>query len=142
MIWQTGKPYAAQGKARATGKVNVWVNEFIKEMENAYAAADVVISRAGAMAIAEICLIAKPAVFVPYPQAAEDHQTVNAIHLVQKQAGMMVKDSEAKEKLVNTIIELAKDEAKQNELKQQIAKLGVSDADEVIANEVLKFIKK
>ncbi len=140
LIWQTGKPYAAQGKARATGKANVWVNEFIKEMENAYAAADVVISRAGAMAIAEICLIAKPAVFVPYPHAAEDHQTVNAQHLVQKNAGLMVKDSEAKEKLVNTIIELANDEAKQNELKQQIAKLGVGDADLVIANEVLNTI--
>jgi UDP-N-acetylglucosamine--N-acetylmuramyl-(pentapeptide) pyrophosphoryl-undecaprenol N-acetylglucosamine transferase len=85
-------------------------------------------------------LIAKPAVFVPYPHAAEDHQTVNAKHLVQKNAGLMVKDSEAKEKLVNTIIELAKDEAKQNELKQQIAKLGVGDADLVIANEVLNTI--
>lgn len=141
LIWQTGKPYAAQGKARANGKTNVWVNDFIKEMENAYAAADVVISRAGAMAIAEICLVAKPAVFVPYPHAAEDHQTVNAQHLVEKHAGLMVKDSEAKEKLVSSIIALAKDEAKQNELKQNIAKLGVADADTVIATEILKLIK-
>lgn len=140
LIWQTGKPYAAQGKARANGKANVWVNDFIKEMENAYAAADVVISRAGAMAIAEICLVAKPAVFVPYPHAAEDHQTVNAQHLVEKHAGLMVKDSEAKEKLVSSIIALAKDEAKQNELKQNIAKLGVADADTVIATEVLKVL--
>jgi UDP-N-acetylglucosamine--N-acetylmuramyl-(pentapeptide) pyrophosphoryl-undecaprenol N-acetylglucosamine transferase len=142
LIWQTGKPYAAQGKASAKGKTNVWVNDFIKEMEHAYAAADVVISRAGAMAIAEICLVAKPAVFVPYPHAAEDHQTVNAQHLVEKHAGLMVKDNEAKEKLVSSIIALAKDEAKQNELKQQIAKLGVADADTVIATEVLKLIKK
>ena len=141
LIWQTGKPYAAQGKARANGKTNVWVNDFIKEMENAYAAADVVISRAGAMAIAEICLVAKPAVFVPYPHAAEDHQTVNAQHLVEKHAGLMVKDSEAKEKLVSSIIALAKDEAKQNELKQNIAKLGVADADTVIATEILNLIK-
>ena len=141
LIWQTGKPYAAQGKARANGKTNVWVNDFIKEMENAYAAADVVISRAGAMAIAEICLVAKPAVFVPYPHAAEDHQTVNAQHLVEKHAGLMVKDNEAKEKLVSNIIALAKDEAKQNELKQHIAKLGVADADTVIATEVLKLTK-
>ncbi len=140
LIWQTGKPYAAQAKARANGKANVWVNDFIKEMENAYAAADVVISRAGAMAIAEICLVAKPAVFVPYPHAAEDHQTVNAQHLVQKNAGLMVKDSEAKEKLVSSIIALATDETKQIELKQQIAKLGKRDADRIIAEEILKNI--
>jgi UDP-N-acetylglucosamine--N-acetylmuramyl-(pentapeptide) pyrophosphoryl-undecaprenol N-acetylglucosamine transferase len=142
LIWQTGKPYAAHGKARAQGKTNVWASDFIKEMENAYAAADMVISRAGAMAIAEICLVAKPAVFVPYPHAAEDHQTVNAQHLVDKQAGLMVKDSEAKEKLMSSIIVLAKDDAKQTKLKQNIAKLGVADADSVIATEVLKLIKK
>ncbi|MEJ8840932.1 undecaprenyldiphospho-muramoylpentapeptide beta-N-acetylglucosaminyltransferase [Lacibacter sp. H375] len=142
LIWQTGKIYAETAKARAAGKYHVWVNEFISQMEHAYSAADVVISRAGAMAIAEICLVAKPAVFVPYPHAAEDHQTVNAKHLVAKHAGLMVKDSEAKEKLVSSIIALAKDEAKQNELKQHIAKLGVADADTVIATEVLKLIKK
>jgi UDP-N-acetylglucosamine--N-acetylmuramyl-(pentapeptide) pyrophosphoryl-undecaprenol N-acetylglucosamine transferase len=141
LIWQTGKPYAAQGKARASGKSNVWVNDFITQMEYAYAAADVVISRAGAMAIAEICLVAKPAVFVPFPFAAEDHQTVNAQHLVSKQAGLMVKDNEAKEKLVSTIISLAKDEVKQNELKQNIKQLGVADADVVVANEILKVVK-
>ena len=141
LIWQTGKPYAAQGKTRANGKANVWVNEFIMQMELAYAAADVVISRAGAMAIAEICLIAKPAVFVPFPFAAEDHQTVNAQHLVSKNAGLMVKDGEAKDKLVNTILALAKDEVKQAELKQNIAKLGVADADTRIANEILKLIR-
>lgn len=117
------------------------MNDFIQEMQNAYAAADVVISRAGAMAIAEICLVTKPAVFVPYPHAAEDHQTVNAKHLVQKKAGWMVSDREANEKLVRTIIELANDEQKQNELKQQIARLGVGDADLVIANEVLNVIR-
>ena len=100
MIWQTGKLYAEQGKARVTGKANVWVNDFIKEMENAYAAADVVISRAGAMAIAEICLIAKPAVFVPYPHAAEDHQTYNAKTLVDDGAAFMVKDAMVKDDLV------------------------------------------
>ncbi len=142
LIWQTGKPYAAQGKTRANGKMNVWVNEFITQMEYAYSAADMVISRAGAMAIAEICLIAKPAVFVPFPFAAEDHQTANAQHLAAKHAGLMVKDSEAKDKLVNTILALAKDEAKQADLKQNIAKLGVADADRIIANEILKLIKQ
>jgi UDP-N-acetylglucosamine--N-acetylmuramyl-(pentapeptide) pyrophosphoryl-undecaprenol N-acetylglucosamine transferase len=140
LIWQTGKPYAAQGKARGEGRNNVWVNDFITQMENAYAAADVVVSRAGAMSIAEICLVAKPAVFVPYPHAAEDHQTVNAMHLVNKNAALMVKDGEAKEKLVNTIIALANDEAKQKELKQNIIPLGVSDADMVVAKEVLRLV--
>lgn len=140
LIWQTGKPYAAQGKTRSEGRTNVWANDFITQMENAYAAADVIISRAGAMAIAEICLVAKPAVFVPYPHAAEDHQTVNAMHLVNKNAALMVKDSEAKEKLVNTIIALTKDEAKQKGLIENIKPLGVSDADIVVAKEVLKMM--
>lgn len=141
LIWQTGKPYAAKGKARSEGRSNVWVNDFITQMENAYAAADVVISRAGAMAIAEICLVAKPAVFVPYPHAAEDHQTVNAMHLVNINAALMVKDSEAKEKLVSTIIELANDDVRQKELKENSSKLGVADADRIIAEEVLKIIE-
>jgi len=101
-----------------------------------------VISRAGAMAIAEICLVAKPAVFVPYPHAAEDHQTVNAMHLVKKKAALMVKDNEAKEKLVNTIIALANDQTKQNELKENIKPLGIADADVVVANKVIELISK
>jgi UDP-N-acetylglucosamine--N-acetylmuramyl-(pentapeptide) pyrophosphoryl-undecaprenol N-acetylglucosamine transferase len=140
LIWQTGKPYAAQGKARGEGRNNVWVNDFITQMENAYAAADVVISRAGAMSIAEICLVAKPAVFVPYPHAAEDHQTVNAMHLVNKNAALMVKDNEAKEKLVSTVIALANDEVKQDVLIENVKVLGVSDADVVVAKEVLRLV--
>ena len=118
----------------------MWVSDFIKEMENAYAAADVVISRAGAMAIAEICLIAKPAVFVPYPHAAEDHQTVNAMSLVNKHAALIVKDDEAKEKLASMIIELARDDAKQSELKRHISELAIKNADERIAEEILKIV--
>ena len=95
LIWQTGKPYAAKGKERAAGKNNIWVNDFINQMEYAYAAADMVISRSGAMAIAELCVMKKPVVFVPFPFAAEDHQTVNAQNLVNKNAGIMIKDSEA-----------------------------------------------
>lgn len=140
LIWQTGKPYAALGKARCEGRSNIWVNDFITQMEKAYAAADVVISRAGAIAIAEICLIAKPAVFVPYPHAAEDHQTVNAMHLVNKKAALMVKDREAKEKLVSAIIALANDEVKQNELVKNIKPLGVSDADVVVAKKIIELI--
>lgn len=140
LIWQTGKPYAETAKKRADGKTNVWVNEFITQMEQGYAAADVIVSRAGAMAIAEICLVTKPAVFVPFPFAAEDHQTANAQHLVDRNAGILVKDNDAKETLVRTIIDLVNDETKQNELKQNIKSLGISDADVVIANTILKML--
>lgn len=140
LIWQTGKTEAARWKEAAAGKESVWVAEFITEMQQAYAAADVVISRAGAMSVAELCLVKKPVVFVPYPFAAEDHQTVNAQHLVRKGAALMVKDSEAKEALVQTIINLAADEQKQNNLKRAIAPLGVTDADRRIAEEILKTI--
>ena len=84
----------------------------------------------------------KAVLFVPYPFAAEDHQTVNAMRLVNKNAALMVKDSEAKEKLVPMIIELAKDEAKQNELRKHISELAIKDADERIAEEILKMIMK
>ena len=141
LIWQTGKPYAEKGLQRAVGKSNIWVSDFITQMEYAYAAADLVISRSGAMAMAELCVQQKPVVFVPYPFAAEDHQSVNAQSLVNKNAGIMIKDSEALEKLVATIIKLSADEQKQNELKNHIAKLGVSNADEIIAKEILNTIR-
>jgi UDP-N-acetylglucosamine--N-acetylmuramyl-(pentapeptide) pyrophosphoryl-undecaprenol N-acetylglucosamine transferase len=109
-------------------------------MEYAYAAADVVISRAGAMSVAELCVARKPVIFVPFPFAAEDHQTANAQNLVNKQAGMMIKDSEAREKLVPTVIALARDEQQQNVLRENIAKLAITNADEVVASEILKII--
>jgi UDP-N-acetylglucosamine--N-acetylmuramyl-(pentapeptide) pyrophosphoryl-undecaprenol N-acetylglucosamine transferase len=140
LIWQTGKPFVEIATADAVENKNIWVNSFIGQMEYAYAAADVVISRSGAMSIAELCVVKKPVVFVPYPFAAEDHQTVNAQNLVNKNAGIMIKDSEAREKLVSTAIALAKDEAKQQALKQNIGKLAVTNADEVIASAVLKAI--
>jgi UDP-N-acetylglucosamine--N-acetylmuramyl-(pentapeptide) pyrophosphoryl-undecaprenol N-acetylglucosamine transferase len=141
LIWQTGKPFASQAKEKVAGKSNIWANDFINQMENAYAAADMVISRAGAMAIAELCLVEKPVVFVPYPFAAEDHQTENAKSLVSKHAALMVKDSEAIEKLAPMIINLSKNEEKQNELKENIKKLAIKNADEVIAEEIIKAIK-
>ena len=141
LIWQTGKPYAAKAKERTKEKASVWVNEFITQMEYAYAAADMVVSRAGAMAIAELGVVKKPVLFVPYPFAAEDHQTVNAKDLVSKHAALMVKDSEALDKVVPMILELSKDENKQNELKQNIGQLGITDADRRIAEEVLKMIQ-
>ena len=140
IIWQTGKPYSAKAKESTSGKQSVWVNDFITQMEYAYAAADIVVARAGAMTVAELCVVKKPVLFVPYPFAAEDHQTVNARQLVNKQAALMVKDDEAMEKLVLMTIELSKDESKQEELKRNIAALAITDADKKIAEEVLKVI--
>jgi len=141
LIWQTGKPYVEQGKARVKGKPSVWVNDFINQMDCAYAAADVVISRAGAMAIAELCVAKKPVLFVPYPYAAEDHQTANAKNLVSKNAALMVKDDEALDRVVPMIIDLAKDENMQMDLRRNIGKLAITDADKRIAEEILKWIQ-
>ena len=141
LIWQTGKTTAKEYMAKGTGRQNVWVNEFITDMQYAFAAADVVISRSGAMAIAELCVAKKAAVFVPYPLAAEDHQTANAQNLVNKNAGLMIKDNEAKEKLVATVVELMKNESLQNDLKQNIARLAITDADDKIAGEILRTIE-
>lgn len=140
LIWQTGKPYAAKAKDRAAGKTNIWVNDFIDRMEFAYAAADLVISRSGAMAIAELCVMKKAVIFVPFPYAAEDHQTVNAQNLVNKNAGIMIKDNEALNQLVDSIIALSNDENKQQELENNIGKLAVNNADEIIAEAILKSI--
>jgi len=141
LIWQTGKTTAAQYVSAGKGKQNIWVNDFITQMENAYAAADIVISRSGAMSVAEICVAKKPVVFVPFPFAAEDHQTANAMNLVNKKAALIVKDNEAKEKLVSTTIDLSKNETLQQQLKQNIAPLAITNADEVIAKEILNTIK-
>lgn len=140
IIWQTGKTDADKWKEAAKDYTSVWVNDFITEMEKGYAAADIVISRAGAMAKAELCVVKKPVLFVPFPFAAEDHQTVNAMNLVEKQAALMVKDNEAKDKLVPTIIELTNNEQKQNELRENISRHAVVNADEHIAKEILKSI--
>ena len=140
LIWQTGKPYAAKADERANGRKNVWTSEFIAKMEYAYAAADIVVARSGAMTVAELCTAKKPVLFVPYPFAAEDHQTVNAMQLVNKNAALMVKDSEVTQKLVFMLIELSLDKGKQEELKLNIGPLGVTNADERIAAEILKSL--
>ena len=139
LIWQTGKTTAAQYKQAAAGRKNVWVGDFIIQMEMAYAAADIIISRSGST-VYELCVVAKPAVLVPFPFAAEDHQTANAVNLVNKQAAILVTDSEAKEKLVTTVIDLSKNNPLQEQLKTSIGKLAIVDADIKIATEVLKII--
>jgi len=110
-------------------------------MEYAYAAADIVVARAGAMTVSELCVVKKPVLFVPYPFAAEDHQTVNAMQLVNKHAALMIRDAEAPDKLVPVTIDLANDENWQRQLKNNIATLAITDADKVIANEILKAIR-
>ena len=140
LIWQTGKLYAAKARQRSEGRASVWVNDFITQMEMAYAAADVVISRAGAMAIAELCVVQKPVVFVPYPFAAEDHQTVNAQNLVGKDAAIMIADRDAMEKLVPAVLALLDDDNRQNELKKHIGPLAVRNADERVASEIWKIL--
>jgi UDP-N-acetylglucosamine--N-acetylmuramyl-(pentapeptide) pyrophosphoryl-undecaprenol N-acetylglucosamine transferase len=142
LIWQTGKPYANRAEEICSGRRNIWTNDFITEMEYAFAAADVVISRAGAMAITELCVAKKPVVFVPFPFAAEDHQTVNAENLVKKNAAVLVTDREAKEKLVPVAIALSMNTGKQQELENNIGKLAIMDADKRIAQEVLNVILK
>jgi UDP-N-acetylglucosamine--N-acetylmuramyl-(pentapeptide) pyrophosphoryl-undecaprenol N-acetylglucosamine transferase len=140
LIWQTGKPYATTAQQTAKGKPNIYTSDFITNMEYAYAAADLIISRSGAMAIAEICVAKKPTIFVPYPFAAEDHQTVNAQNLVNKAAALTIKDNDALDKLVSSIIALSNNIEQQHTLKQNIAKLAIINADEVIANEILSLL--
>ena len=142
LIWQTGKPFIDKGREIAAGKSNIWVSDFIAQMEYAYGAADVVISRSGAMSIAELAVMGKPAVLVPFPFAAEDHQTVNAQKLVDKNAAEMISDADASAQLVNTVIGLSKNEKRQQALKENISKIAVINADELIANEILNTINK
>jgi UDP-N-acetylglucosamine--N-acetylmuramyl-(pentapeptide) pyrophosphoryl-undecaprenol N-acetylglucosamine transferase len=139
LIWQTGKSTAAEYALKGAGRKNIWVNDFIKEMEMAYAAADIVISRAGAMSVSELCVAGKPVVFVPFPFAAEDHQTSNAMYLVNKQAALIVKDGEAKARLVETVMALSKDEALQQTLAKNSKALAIVNADEIIAKEILSI---
>jgi UDP-N-acetylglucosamine--N-acetylmuramyl-(pentapeptide) pyrophosphoryl-undecaprenol N-acetylglucosamine transferase len=98
------------------------------------------VARSGAMTVAELCVARKPVLFVPYPFAAEDHQTVNAMQLVNKNAALMVKDYEVMQKLTFMTIELSMDVSKQDELRKNIAALGITNADKVIAEEILKVI--
>lgn len=153
-IWQTGKIYIEQVRdaiTTTTGEAvhhphisalpNLYVTDFIKDMANAYAAADLVISRAGAGSISEFCLLHKPVILVPSPNVAEDHQTKNALALVDKDAAIYVKDAEAKEKLLSVALETVKDNEKLKALSYNIAKLALPDSATVIAKEVLKLIK-
>jgi UDP-N-acetylglucosamine--N-acetylmuramyl-(pentapeptide) pyrophosphoryl-undecaprenol N-acetylglucosamine transferase len=141
LIWQTGKTFAPSAARAEEERMNIWTNAFIDKVENAYAAADVVVSRSGGMAVSEMCVVARPAIFVPFPFAAEDHQTINAKRLADLDAALMIPDAEAKTKLIPEILKLINDEQKMEELKNNISKMRKTDADEMIASEILNSIK-
>jgi len=141
LIWQTGKVYY-KGIIEKLGEdyhPNVRIMEFLNRMDLAYAAADVIISRAGAGTIAELCVVKKPVILVPSPNVAEDHQTKNALALVQENAALMVADRDAEAKLVDTALKLLNDKDKQKTISTNIGKLALPNADDVIAKEIIQI---
>ena len=144
LIWQSGRYYAAQRCEALSNVINEGfvVREFIKEMDMAYAAADLVISRAGAIAISELQNIGKPVIFIPSPNVSEDHQTKNAMALVKKGAAILLPDSEANEKLKDCIFELADDKQKRNSLSENIKQMAYPDAAKTIAASILELAKE
>lgn len=141
-IWQTGKYYNEEMKQAldAYGPLpNLKQMDFIADMGAAYKASDLVISRAGASSISEFCLIGKPVILVPSPNVAEDHQTKNAMALVNKNAAVYVKDSEAPDVLLKQAISIVRDDKQLASLAQNIAKLGLKDSADIIADEVIKL---
>lgn len=143
-IWQTGKFYYKNIQEQLKGKTlpMLKVTDFISNMGAAYKAADLVVSRAGASSISEFCLIGKPVILIPSPNVAEDHQTKNAMALVNKDAALYVKDSEAEEQLLKLAIPTAKDNTKLESLSTNIKKLGLPDSADAIADEVIKLATK
>jgi UDP-N-acetylglucosamine--N-acetylmuramyl-(pentapeptide) pyrophosphoryl-undecaprenol N-acetylglucosamine transferase len=128
---------AAAGKFEKEG---IRAFDFIQKMDLAYAVADVVISRAGASSVSELCLVRKPTILIPSPNVAEDHQTKNAMALVTYNAAIIIKDSEAKEKLRSEAVRLVKDEEACFKLSENISRLALPDSAIVIANEVISLI--
>lgn len=143
LLWQTGKFYTKESQSRVQeiGSSLLHAYEFIYTMDLAYAVADVVVSRSGAMSVTELSLVGKPCVLVPFPFAAEDHQTANAMALVNNNAGVLVKDEEVKEKLFGAVDNLLSDEAKRETLKQNIERLKIENAADLIMVEVDKLLK-
>ena len=144
-IWQTGKIYIEEAKA-SVAKVGelpmLHVTDFISDMATAYRAADLVISRAGAGSISEFCLLQKPVILVPSPNVAEDHQTKNALALVNKNAALYVKDVEAKDLLLDKAVEAVKQPDLLKNLSKNIAELAFTDSANIIAKEVIKLAEK
>ena len=143
VIWQTGKFYieSARKAAEAFTSPALLVTDFVSRMDYAYSIADLVISRAGASSISELCLLAKPVILVPSPNVAEDHQTQNALALVKQNAAVMVKDMDAKEQLIPKALELIKNNKELTTLSENILKMAEKNSADRIADEVIKLIK-
>lgn len=141
VIWQTGKGNLGLVSAKDRKRKGICVTEFITKMHYAYTVADVVVSRAGAIALAEICALKKPSVLVPYPHAAEDHQTVNASVLVSNGAALMVKDEEAEKVLVDTVIQLVADKETCARFAAAAGLLSIEHADKRIAEKIIETVE-
>lgn len=144
VIWQTGKFYIDDCKKEAEkiANPNLIVTDFVSRMDLAYAVADLVISRAGASSISELCLLGKPSILVPSPNVAEDHQTHNAMALVRKNAAVLVKDADAENNLIATALGLLSDAQKLEELSANVLTLAERDSARRIADEVMKLVEK
>lgn len=142
VIWQTGKHFVERARSAAKGIRGVVVTDFIGDMAAAYAAASLVISRAGAGSISELQLLGKPVILVPSPNVAEDHQTKNALALSTKGAAELVRDAEAREILVDRALSLLKDQTRRDNMSNEILKMAMKDSDELIADEVVRLLEK
>ena len=143
LIWQTGKLDYKDilEETKDTDTRNIQILEFIKDMELAYSAADIIVSRAGAIAISELAVAKKPVLLVPFPFAAEDHQTKNAMNLVEKNAARMVKDSEMQEKFWNTLSEICENDSVRKEMSDNLKYFAKPNAAKEIVDEIFKVIK-
>lgn len=141
LIWQTGKTDFADLSSSIQNSESIQIKEFISDMALAYSAADVIVSRAGAIAISELAMAKKPVLLVPFPFAAEDHQTKNAMTLVEKNAAKMVKDTEMKEQFLPTLLEICENQNVRKEMSENLKFFAKPKATEEIVDEILKILK-
>lgn len=142
VLWQTGKAFFPQAQEAAKKYEGIKAHDFIQRMDLAYAVADFVVSRAGASSISELCLVHKPAILVPSPNVAEDHQTKNAMALVHHHAAILVRDTDARTELITNVLKLAGDEALRGKMEVNMAGMAVQNSADLIANEVLTLIDR
>lgn len=141
LIWQCGKLYYSE-YSKYSDETQIQVHEFINRMDLAYAAADIIISRSGAISVSELCLVGKPVIFIPSPNVAEDHQTKNALALQKKDAALVIAEAEIDQKFESAFLELLTDEKKMQTLSENIKTLAKPDATQEIVDEIEKLIKK
>ena len=144
IIWQTGRYYYESIKRHIDEKETndlLWCSDFISCMDYAYAAADLVVSRAGAGSISELCLLKKPAILIPSPNVAEDHQTKNALAIVNRQAALMIADKDAESQLVDSIMILIGDAEQLDSLSHNIGRMALHRSADIIVDEIVKIIR-